>query len=719
MLRVTVLSYASVVEDLVERMQRAGVLDVETVSEEEVPRRAAPDPDEVRRLEEYRADAIFIRDFLGRYHKSEQPFSSFISEKFHLPLEEFLSLEVDTTLLHLYEQCVSVADEMARLSRRREHLVSLIAELAPWEPLRLQIKEWRGTEHVALFTGVVPSAEGDRIRQMLREVSPYVSVEELPPIGGRSAWVVMAHRSVVAEVRAALSNTSFQDVTFEELEDYPAEERAIAAEEVAAIDARLQELDARSAQLSETHYVDTVALLAAIDAELDAATVRERFGATDRTYVIVGWVTEKRRETLEEALAPLSEHIDLTFAEPGPGDNPPVELENPRLIRPFEVLTDLYGRPKYHEVDPTPLLAPFFWLFFGICIGDAGYGLMLIAGCWLIKTKLDVAPGVKQLMELFMLGGVAAIIVGVAFGSYFAWDLPLPPVLESLRVLDPMQELMTFLLLTAGLGVVQVMFGVLVSAWQLARKGDWASALFDQFSTIVLFAAIGLAVLMPSVSGPAIILGLGLTVLSKGRALDIALREVDAPAWDKAIGAAWLAAFAAWLLSVAFGWPGPLGWVLLGLSALGLAVSKAARRVIAAVFGGLYAVYGLTSFIGDILSYTRLAALGLSGTLVGMVFNLLARLVGGGAAGMLAKGGAAVIGGVAIIVLAALVFLGGHVFNVVINLLSAFVHPARLQFIEFFNKFYEGGGRPYDPLAFKSKTLVLHADGVRQEGAGT
>ncbi|MBN2248184.1 MAG: hypothetical protein JW733_05745, partial [Coriobacteriia bacterium] len=360
-----------------------------------------------------------------------------------------------------------------------------------------------------------------------------------------------------------------------------------------------------------------------------------------------------------------------------------------------------------------------FWLFFAICIGDVGYGLMLIVGAWAVKTKLDVAPGVKKLMDLFIAGGVGAIFAGVAMGSYFAWDLELPPLLESLRLINPMEQLPLFLMFSIGLGLLQVVFGVLISAWNLARKGDWASAVLEQASTVVLFAAIAVAVLVPSLSQVAIVLGLGLTALGKSRAIDIALRQVEAPLWDKATGAVWLALFVGWLVSLAFGWITPVGWVLLAVSVVGMAFSRATRRVVAALLGGVYAVYGLSSLIGDILSYTRLAALALSATLVGMVFNLLARLVGAGAAGMFEQGGGAIVGGIVVMVFAVLIFVVGHVFNVVINLLSAFVHPARLQFVEFFGKFYEGGGRTYAPFAFTSKTLVLHADSARQEGAGT
>ncbi|MHB1016583.1 MAG: V-type ATP synthase subunit I [Coriobacteriia bacterium] len=719
MLRVTVLGHSSVLESVVDRMQRAGALDIEAIAEGEAPGVGASDPAVIRRLEEYRADASFVSDFLGRHHTNEQPFGAFISEKLHMSEGDFAALEVDTALLHVYRQCQGVADRVAVLGRERSHLSTLAQDLAPWEGLRLEIGRWQGSEHVALFAGVLPASDGPGVRQMLRDLSPYVSVEELSSVGGRCAWIVMAHRTVVDEVRTALAGTGFIDVGFPGLIDYPAEERAVALERIEAIDQELAELDERSAALSEQYYTDAVALVAAIDANLDAAIVREQFGATERTFMVTGWVSVRRQQVLDEALAPISEALDITYEDPRPGDDPPVELENPKILRPFEVLTDLYGRPRYGEIDPTPLLAPFFWVFFSICIGDVGYGLMLIVAAWLIKAKLDVAPGVKKLMDLFMVGGVGAIFAGVAMGSYFAWDLELPPLLESLRLINPMEELTTFLIFSIGLGILQVLFGVFVSAWGLARKGDWGAAVFDQASTFVLFGAIAVAVLVPSMSQVAIVLGLGLTALGKSRAVDVALRQVDAPLWDKAVGAVWLMALVGWLLSLAFGWTAPLGWVLLAVSVFGIALSKATRRVAAAILGGLYAVYGLSSLIGDILSYTRLAALALSATLVGMVFNLLARLVGSGAAGMFEKGGGALIGGVVIMIFAALIFVVGHVFNVVINLLSAFVHPARLQFVEFFGKFYEGGGRTYTPFAFKSKTVVLHADTVRQEGAGT
>jgi V/A-type H+-transporting ATPase subunit I len=157
-------------------------------------------------------------------------------------------------------------------------------------------------------------------------------------------------------------------------------------------------------------------------------------------------------------------------------------------------------------------------------------------------------------------------------------------------------------------------------------------------------------------------------------------------------------------------------WLVLGVSALGLIFSRAIRRGIVGVLAGAYNVYGLTGFVGDILSYLRLPALGLSGTLVGSVFNILTALVWTAAAPLMAKGGLSWVFAALVALLAIAVFAVGHVFNVVINLLGAFVHPTRLQFVEFFGKFYEAGGRPFKPLSLRTDGLVLDAGAAGEEG---
>jgi V/A-type H+-transporting ATPase subunit I len=523
----------------------------------------------------------------------------------------------------------------------------------------------------------------------------------------------------------ALATTRYVEVPFEGLCDYPAEESAIAAERIAVIEAELAELHAQAATLSAEHYDEAVAIVEAIDSDHASATVRESFGRTQSAFVASGWVLASREAELASELESFGGDLDVAFSDPTAEDDPPVELANPWWLRPFEVLTDLYGRPSYRELDPTPLLAPFFLLFFAICISDVGYGAMLILGAWLIKKKLDVTPGVRRFMDLLMIGGGGAMVVGVLFGSYFALDAAaVPAFLLKLKVLDPLADLQVFLLITVGLGLAQVLFGVSIAAYDAFRRGDAATAVFEQLSTIFLFVMIAVCVVGYSsgnelVGRSALWVGLLGTMLLQGRTLEAALNGKDRPMWDRAFGWAWLAAMVAWIASLALAGPAAVLWVLMGITLVGLFVSKTARGAVVSFLGGAYAVYGMSAFLGDILSYTRLAALGLSGALVGMVFNILAGLVWAPVAGLWGGGGFGLLGAVVVALLAAAVFTFGHVFNVVINLLGAFVHPARLQFVEFFSKFYEGGGHPFAPFKYATKSVVLHAGVTRPEGGAS
>lgn len=715
MLKVTVLGHGEIADEAVAALQRAGVLQV-APQPFELPSAEVPATEPARRrIEEMGADASFVCEFLGRYRKSEVPFSAFISEKFHMPVDEFLEVEADDQFGEVYRECVTIADRLASGQRERARLAALVTDLEPWVGFPLQIERWRCTDHVTMFTGTVPTPQGPSIRQQLRDAVAEVTVEELGPASNRQAWVVMVHESALADVRSALALTPFTEVSFPGLSDTAAEEQAAAMARIDELLAEAATLTERATVLANEYYATAVALREAQAARLDALRVREDFGTTERAFVITGWVRASGADDLRQLLESVSADLDLTLEEPGEDDTPPVELDNPWFLKPFEVLTDLYGRPSYSEVDPTALLAPFFLIFFSLCISDVGYGAMLIAGAYLIKTRLDVAPGVKRFMDLLIAGGAGAMVVGVLFASYFAIDFADLPAFLQWRVLDPLGNLTAFLILTIVLGITQVFFGVGIAAWDAWRRGDALGAISEQLSTIFLFAMFGVAAFTGA--SWAIPVGLLITMLLQGRAIESAINDAELPVWDRGAGFVWVAAVLAWTWALGFGGPSWSTWAFLGLTVVGAIVTRSVRRASLGLLGGAYAVYGMSAFLGDILSYTRLAALGLSGALVGFVFNLLTKMVWAGAAPLFEAGGISILWGVLVMVGAAAIFAVGHTFNVVINLLGAFVHPARLQFVEFFSKFYEGGGRPFAPFRFASKSVVLHAgSSARQEG---
>ena len=651
MMKVSVIGHTSVLDRTVWALQRAGVVEILTRDADAGELEAlSPDGKRVEDLEIAVADAVFVRDLLGRFHTYKAPFSAFIGEKVHLSTGEFETLDIDAAFGGLYRECETIAERLAGIVRERTRLRELVDHLAPWVDLHLQISQWKGTEHVALFTGTVPERASAEIRQALRDTVDTVSVAEAGSAHDRQAWVVMAHHDAVEEVRSTLLLTEFEEVRFDTLEDYPAEERARALETLGSVEGERSEVEARATELAVEYHAHATALVQALLTRKEAEEVRARFLASERAFLVTGWVPERKREQLTAALSPVGAEVDLTYQAPDPDDEVPVELVNPGWLRPFEVLTDLYGRPRYGDIDPTPLLAGFFFLFFGMCIGDVGYGIMLMIAAWFIKRRLDVAAGVRKFMDLVALGGLASILVGVATRSYFAvTEENLPAFLRYEPLLNPLDEVMTLLIISVALGVVQVSLGVIVNGIRRARQGDLAGAFFVEMTTIALFVAIGVAVAMPETVGWLLPTSFGLAVVFKGRILEeVFLRR-------------------------------SLKGALIG-------------------FGrGLLGLYGLVGYASDFLSYTRLAALGLASLLVGYVMNLLAGLVSGIPYG---------IGFLA----AALIIVVGHTFNVVINLLGAFVHSMRLQFVEFFGKFYAGGGRAFAPFAPRTKSVVLHPE---------
>ena len=704
MLKVTAIAHSSAAEMVVDRLRRAGVLDiVEDRHDLEAPSSADVDA-RIARLDEQIADAQFVAEFLGRFHTSDAPFSSFISEKFHLSEDTFYALEADDAFFDLYRECEFLSDRLATIERQRERLRALVIELRPWAPLRLQMSQWQGTQHVALFTGTVPASESAAIRARLREAVDEVTVEELDPVNGRSAWVVMSYKDHLDEVRATLHLTNFAEAGFPELSDYPAEEISLAESHALELDDEEARLLERAKELSEERYAHSVGLAEALVSTREMLLVRDRFGATERTILITGWVATDRQAELENALESMEFDVDLTFEEPGAGDRPPIELDNPRWLKPFEVLTDLYGRPQYHEVDPTPLMAGFFFIFFGMALADVGYGIVLVLVAQFIKRRLDVGAGVKRFMDLLTYGGFASVLLGIITGSYFAMDAAmLPRVLLSLKLFDPLEDIMLFLVISVALGVVHILLGLVIRAVAQIKAGDWRSAVAGDLSTIALLSAIAAGALIPGTMSAFIIGGLGLTLMLKGRVLEVPAK-VEAPAWDKALGWAWIVSATAFFAGAALGGPPVISQVLLALTAVCLFVSKTGRKAIVALLIGGYDTYGLSGLISDFLSYTRLAALGLAGMLVGQVANQLGSIV------------MQLLGPVAGLLFAVIVVLILHTINLVINLLGAFVHPTRLQFVEFFSKFYEGGGRNYAPLSPRTKAVVLHPRGGSQEG---
>ena len=349
-------------------------------------------------------------------------------------------------------------------------------------------------------------------------------------------------------------------------------------------------------------------------------------GETERVFYLEGWIRSSDLKRLESKLQPFEDSVGTYSRPPLPEEEPPVILENPRSTRPFEVVTKLYGLPQRGSLDPTLWLAPFFFLFVGICVSEAGYGLLVALLSFVFIKFAKPRGSLLLFMKLLCLLGISTVILGTLVGGWFGFPI------RRLMVLDPLEDPLSFLMLALILGFIQVWFGTLLNMINGIKNKAYLQAIFVQGGWLLL---------LPS---------LVLYMLTKRSFLGILTL----------VGAAGIVFFA-----------------------------SPSRNPIARFFGGLYSLYDISRYLADVLSYSRLLALGLATSVIAMVVNTLCQ-----AALQIPWLGW---------LLAALIFVGGHLFNLGISFLGGFVHSMRLQFVEFFSKFFISGGKPFKPFELETK----------------
>ncbi|MHC5267828.1 V-type ATP synthase subunit I [Enterococcus sp. LJL98] len=377
-------------------------------------------------------------------------------------------------------------------------------------------------------------------------------------------------------------------------------------------------------------------------ARLTREQVREQLVVAKHIVVIRAWINQDEQESIIKKLTQL--HGDVFFFSfDDPTDEQieqnqvPTKLKNNRFVAPFEILTGMYSVPKYKEIDPTPWMAPFYLVFFGMMVADLGYGLLTLIGTTAALKILHLPRGTKKFVQLFQLLSLSIIAWGIIYGSAFGVELPF-------QLLAPTEDFMTIFGLSVIFGGIQIYTGLFLAAKENIKKKDYLSAISQGFSwqgilTGIFIAAAG-------------------TLLFDSKLLTT-------------VGT-WLALISAFLVLII--------------------PTIQSKSKIGGFFSGVYELYGITGYIGDFVSYSRLMALGISGGSIAMAFNMLV--------GTMPPFARYSIG--------ILLLLALHGLNIFLSMLGAYVHAARLQYVEFFGKFYEGGGRPFQ--TFKATEKYINID---------
>ena len=385
------------------------------------------------------------------------------------------------------------------------------------------------------------------------------------------------------------------------------------------------------------------------------------FAATERSFVLEGWYPAKEEKNLQERLDEVSPTLVYEFLEPEEGAIQPTLVKQNRFFDPFQGVTNMYAPPlKGTDIDPTIFVAFFYFLFFGLMLADAAYGLILMIGGLILYRLMKPAPGKGNLVLLITMCGLSTFIWGFLFGSWFAIDIPAGSFLDKITWFKPLDAdgAMMMLILSYLLGFIHILTGIIINGVHLCKQKQVMAAFGQSFSWVFVF--IGLIIFAFKM------------VVSLINMLFRTSLEVNTPGWLKYVGIAFIG---------------------LGILCI-LIFSNNKKNPLKRLFGGVAKLYDGVSILSDILSYSRLFGLGLASAVVGMVVNQVAMVF----INMIPYVG---------YVVAVVILLVGHVFNLAINTLGAYIHDCRLQYIEFFGKFYTGGGHLFIPYGSKTKYTYI------------
>lgn len=555
----------------------------------------------------------------------------------------------------------------SRLTAEREKALSTKEALTPWVRLSAPMASVKNTPRVHYFVGLVASKDQPKIdAQDYLEAEYYNESATVPAI-------LACKEEDARTVQNFLKTIDWQDYVFPKLEGTP-------GQAIQTLDTRIAEIDrelAESQQTLEGHGDAIEILQNAFDAESidsERLSARGNLGHTVSTFRLEGWLRADEVEKTEAAIQKITDAYSFETRDPLEDEEPPSVVKNNKFVTPFEEVQTLYSRPVYGTMDGTPYMTPFYILLFGLMLSDTGYGLMLMIGS-LVYLRFKKPTGMsKGIAKVLFWGGISTVVWGVLTGSFFgitkasASTIELGGVFNQISalferlgifpmLLDPMSNPMIMLGLCFGLGVLHIVAGYIVGAINQFSRGDWKAAIFDQLSWVLI--TLGLVVgFLPAITGMA-----GMTVELP--------KTVTMPALIAA-----------------------------GVGALMVVLFKGREKKnpLKRVTSGLGGLYDVTSVLADILSYARLFALGIATGVIGQVFNMLCSMLAG-ASNPVMK----VVGAIGAIVLLVLL----HTFNVAINALGAFVHCARLQYVEFYGKFYESGGKEFTPLSYRTKHVQV------------
>ncbi len=565
--------------------------------------------------------------------------------------EELISEEGINAALAVAERITAADDKIKRLSAEESRQRGIIESLEPWLNLELSL-DTEGTERTSLVMGSIPAKiKLSDVESALSQASDEAELFTVSKDKTQNYVLVVCIKEALTAVQECLRGFNFSAVSFSGMQG-SARECTLRANEALTELGKEKIACAEQIKSENVHRESLKMACDRVSTMTALAEAEDKLYGTETTVMMEGWVPEENVKELEEIFESYDCAWDTRDPEEEEYPSVPVKLKNNAVTNSLNMVTNMYSLPTYGTVDANPLMAPFFILFYGLMMADMGYGIIMIAAALVAMAKIKPRGGTQAFCQLLLYAGIATFVMGALTGGLFG-DAPYRIVhminpqstWEGLPYLfSPVNDSELVLYGAMVLGVIHLNFGMIISFVEKKKNGNLMDGIFEEGPLWVILVG-------------GVLLALGMMDIVPALAL-----------------------------------PGKIV-IIVGLILLLFGAGRHSKGIfgkIGAAFGCIYNT--ATGWFGDILSYSRIMALMLAGGVVAQVFNTIAV--------MPAESMGLNVGTVLAFLL---IFLVGHALNFGLNLLGCFVHDLRLQCLEFFGKFYSDGGKPFNPLAVRSK----------------
>ena len=647
---------------VISRIYDLGVLQAIEVTDQAEPSRLSPivadSAQKIAALDAQLREVLRAQEALAQHDDSGRKFiENFITLKERLPRQELARVRDTFDFSAIAHRLHDLTEKIKHLEEEEGWVQDDIHELTILSPLPFPLSELHEMTWAKPMIGRLRKEQLAPLRLALRECEDRIYWEEIASEGQLFYLFFMYYHprhEQVCDIPAILDEHGFDSLDLSSFSERIPDELTRLQQrlpelhvEIAQVEAELKELvsQKQSFKIIEEYLTN----------EIERLKDMQRFAETRTIYFVEGWMKATDKHALEHGLSAYADSVEIFYEAPDSSDTTvPVILENPPRLQPFEIVTRMFGMPKYYEPDPTPYLAPFFFIFFGLCLTDAAYGIVLaLLMGWFMRTYV-VDTGTQQLAKLLYYGGISTIICGALTGGWFGNILDYMPeplafvttIKNSIIVLDPMKQPLVFLGMALMLGYIQLCYGIALKMRHRIRSGEVHDAWLDQGIWLLFINSLFFTAMLSALGAGKSLFGQSMIVMCQG----VAILSGAVRVWMN---------------------------------------DRGNPHTVKRILVGLYSLYDIVGIFSDVLSYSRLLALGLATGVIAMIIDMFVLMTGK-------------IPGIGFIV-GIVIFVGGHAFNLIINTLGAFIHSGRLQFVEFFSKFFESGGKRYKAFRFHSK----------------